>query len=115
MTNEVIGLNLHDCIRDIVLGTVPIANVRKIITGHACRNEFDWEATIVSGLKYFWTDLNQDKVRLIIQELRSDNKIKQPLLNNSNRFPVVFHNGTRTVWVDDENKIVWSDAKTKIL
>ncbi len=100
-----IGLSVSFCIRDIVNGTVPLANVEKIIGSIAVRTELEVADLIKSYCQVYWRECSQEAEK-VFRQLLAEGKIEQPRLDNSDHFPML-HNHIH--WVESEDQIIWYD------
>ncbi len=106
---KVIGASVGRCIADMIDGKYFIDDVEKIIAGTRCENPADWNKTISDYREMSWYE-NPNEGERICRQLIAEGKIKQPRLEDDDRFPFVPPGSA--IWVIDESEIQWSQGES---
>jgi len=99
-----IGLSVSFCVRDIVEGRMPVADVEKIIGGTRALNDADWDEVISRYQRVFWREFPL-RAAVVLRGLIAAGKVVQPRCNRrgSQAVPCL----GRGHWVKDESEITW--------
>lgn len=102
---DMIGISVSFCIRDIVKGVTQLETVEKIIGGTSCRDSQAWDAVVASYRKTYWS-FAPDRCEAIFRQLQEEGKIFQPRLTD-NRTPKLATGKGIVHWVAAESEIQW--------
>jgi hypothetical protein len=81
MSGKYVGLSLSFCVRDIVLGYVPLNAVEKVIAGTAAENESGWQHVLAVYSETYWSQYSE-QAREVARNLINSQRIEQPRLTD---------------------------------
>jgi hypothetical protein len=102
-----IGLSVSFCVRDIVAGKVPLADVEKIIAGTNAPTLEVWEGVVKHYRDVYWRN-NPDECERVFRQLLAEGKIHQPRVEGGRPPLLAGHKGV-TKWVNSESEIRYCD------
>jgi hypothetical protein len=101
---QMIGLSLSFCIKDVLNQTVNFERIKKIVTSCRVKSQEDFELLLDRYTQVYWKDL-PSVARKLAQELFNAGRLEFPRNEDNNHFPNIAHG----VWVKTEEEIRWND------
>jgi hypothetical protein len=110
--DNMIGLSVSFCVRDIAKGEVALADVDKIIGSTRAVTPENWEQVIAHYKETYWSwdDCTPEKGEAVLRQLLAEGKIEQPRLLDDRNYPWL---GNRKHWVDSEDEILWGEMSSE--